>query len=218
MLQRKGGKYKKNLLLHVCIVLYIYCFIYLFASMSRLSNTIAHTGLYTAVCVVIGLILTPVPNIELITLFVFLGGYIYGIKQGVIIGTTGGFLFSALNPWGSGLAFPPLIVSQVIGFGLAGLTGALIYKTTRTLSEGKLKTVLFGLSGGVLTVVYHLLITIFTSELAGYSLTQAGIYFAGGMLFGLWHIISNILFFSILSPLLIRAASRFSFNTRLKQI
>ncbi|MCH8286993.1 ECF transporter S component, partial [candidate division KSB1 bacterium] len=107
--------------------------------MSRLSNTIAHTGLYTAACVVIGLILTPLPNIELITLFVFLGGYIYGIKQGVIIGTTGGFLFSALNPWGSGLAFPPLIVSQVIGFGLAGLTGALIYKTTHTLSEGKLK-------------------------------------------------------------------------------
>jgi len=85
---------------------------------------------------VIGLILTPIPNIELITLFIFLGGYIYRIKNGIIIGTVGGFLFSAVNPWGSGLAFPPLIVSQMIGFGLAGLTGALVYKTTFTLSNG----------------------------------------------------------------------------------
>lgn len=186
--------------------------------MSRLSNTVAHTGLYTAVCVVIGLILTPIPNIELITLFVFLGGYIYGIKNGVIIGAVGGFLFSAVNPWGSGLAFPPLIVAQVIGFGFAGISGAVVYKITFTMSNGKLKTVLFGLCGGVLTVLYHLLISIFTSELAGFSITQAGIYLAGGVLFGLWHIISNVIFFSFLSPLLIRAASRFPYNTRLKQI
>jgi len=186
--------------------------------MTRLSKTVAHTGLYTAVCVVIGMTLTPIPNIELITLFIFLGGYIYGLKNGIIIGTVGGFLFSAVNPWGSGLAFPPLIIAQVIGFGLAGSTGALVYKTTINLSNRKLKSVLFGLSGGVLTVMYHLLISIFTSELAGFSLTQAGIYLAGGVLFGLWHIISNVIFFSALSPLLIRTASRFPFNTRLKQI
>ncbi len=74
--------------------------------MNHESTIIVRIGLYSALCVVIGFLFVPLPNIELITLFVFLGGYLYGVSNGLIIGVFSEFIYSAFNPWVPVWPFP----------------------------------------------------------------------------------------------------------------
>ena len=89
---------------------------------------------------------------------IFTGGYIFGPAFGGVIGTASRFLFSALNPWGSGLAFPPLIMAQSFYFGITGLAGGI-------------RIFLYGLSGGLLTVLYHLFVSFFTTGYTGFTMS-----------------------------------------------
>lgn len=181
------------------------------ANSRRATAAIAYIGLYIALCVVIGFLLAPIPNVELITLLIFLGGYLFGMIYGVLIGGTAIFIFSALNPWGSGLAFPPLIIAQIISYSITGFCGGvmsrLLPKPTRRIEVISI----FGLSGGLLTLLFHVLVILFTSELSGFSPEQLGVLLTGGILFALLNIGTNALFFAVLAPILIRTVERFPF-------
>jgi len=184
--------------------------------MKHAAATISYISLYIALCVVIGFLLAPVPNVELITLFIFLGGYIFGIIYGAFIGGTAIFIFSALNPWGSGLAFPPVIIAQVISFSITGFCGGIISRLLPHTLTQKIMIPVFGLCGGLLTLLFHVLVILFTSELSGFSPEQLSVFLAGGMMFAFLNIGSNAFFFAALAPTLIRVTGRFSFVKEFK--
>jgi len=172
---------------------------------------IAYIGLYIALCAVIGFLLAPIPNVELITLFIFLGGYLFGMIYGVLIGGTAIFIFSALNPWGSGLAFPPLIIAQIISYSITGFCGGVMSRLLPKPTQRIEVISIFGLCGGLLTLLFHVLVILFTSELSGFSPEQLGVLLTGGILFALLNIGTNAIFFAVLAPILIRTAERFPF-------
>jgi len=177
--------------------------------MRRSAHSVALTGLYTALCVVIGFLMAPVPNVELITLFIFAGGYLFGKKYGLIIGGTAEFLFSAFNPWGSGLAFPPLLAAQVFSMMIVGLSGGLLSSILPAASSRRVKAAVFGASGLALTVLFHATLALFSFRFAGFSLEQLRITVIAGLSFSLWHIGLNALFFAAFMPVLIRVSQRF---------
>jgi len=175
--------------------------------MSNISaRNAAVVGMYTAFCVVVGFLLAPIPNIELLTLSVFLGGYFFGMGFGCLIGAVAMFVFSAFNPWGSGLAFPPLLVSQVVSYGIIGFIGGVV---RRLFLKRDVPAVVFGFIGGVLSSFYYLVVTISTASIVGFSLKQTGIAYLSSISFSLLGIGINIILFALFAPILIRTAWRY---------
>jgi uncharacterized membrane protein len=174
----------------------------------------AYIGLYTALCVVIGFVLAPIPNVELMTLSVFLGGYFFGMLYGGIIGACSMFLFSAFNPWGSGLAFPPMLAAQVVSYGIIGICGALV---RRMFHHNKALVFILGFCGGFLSFLYYIVVTVSFAPAAGFNLKQTGVALLAGVSFSVVGIGVNILSFALLGPILIRTAQRFPFMRKFSQ-
>ena len=66
--------------------------------LERRSFRIALTSIFIALSIVLGYMLIFIPNIELITLMIFLSGFILGKKEGLIVGAFSSFIFCFLNP------------------------------------------------------------------------------------------------------------------------
>ncbi|MCP4727706.1 MAG: hypothetical protein GY863_21885 [bacterium] len=176
---------------------------------------ITYPGIYIAFCVVIGYIFLTIPNIELLTLFVFFGGFLFGKIKGAFIGGISMFFFSAMNPWGSGLAFPPLIISQVVSYYFIGLAGGLVKSLVYESMNRIIKSIIFGFCGLILTAFYHVLVSFFTAEIAGFDYQKMGIIIIGGLGFAMVQIIFNTVMFALLIPALIPVSKRISaFQTR----
>jgi len=79
-------------------------------------NKLVRAAIFCALAVGMGFSLMLIPNVELITVIVFISGLYLGIGWGTIVGGTAIFIYSGLNPMGSGLAFPPLFVMQILGW------------------------------------------------------------------------------------------------------
>ena len=82
-------------------------------------------AMFISLAVGSGFALVMVPNIELITTIVFISGAYLGSRWGIIIGGVSEFIFSALNPLGSGLVFFPILIAQVIAMMIVGAVGGL---------------------------------------------------------------------------------------------
>lgn len=117
------------------------------------------------------------------------------------------FIYSAFNPWGSGLAFPPMLTAQVIGFAIAGFSGGIVRSVIPGKASKKVRSIIYGISGGLLTIFYSVLLSLFSSMSAGFTLGQSWILLIGSIWI-VWHILSNILIFALLAPKLIRVAQR----------
>src|SRR5262245_56220229 len=70
--------------------------------------------------------LDSIPNFEFLTVILFAAGFVLGPLGGALAGALGEFLYSTINPYGSGLAVPLVLVSQVIGMAAAGAVGGLV--------------------------------------------------------------------------------------------
>ena len=176
------------------------------------ASRVVRVGLFSSMCVVIGLLLAPVPNVELFTLFIFLGGYLYGMYEGCLIGILSGFVFSTFNPWGSGLAFPLMLVGQIISYGLTGSAGAAAFRLLGSFRASPAQIVVLGLCGGILTLMYSLVLAVFTGFMSGFSLEQIAVLYAAGLAWKIWHIGSNVVLFSFLLPVFIRVAERTTYQ------
>ncbi len=71
-------------------------------------------ALFASLAAALGFLLAPVPNIELVTFTLFMGGYALGLRDGAVAGVLAVLLYFGLNPYGSSLAFPPLLVAQIL--------------------------------------------------------------------------------------------------------
>ena len=88
-------------------------------------NNLVRAAIFCALAVGMGFSLMLIPNIELITVIVFIAGLHLGIGWGILVGGTAVFIYSGLNPMGSGLAFPPLFIMQILCMSLAGAIGGM---------------------------------------------------------------------------------------------
>ena len=159
-------------------------------------------ALFTALSVALGFLLAAVPNVELMTLSVFLAGIFCGPRAGILVGVVSESLFSLLNPLGP--ALPPLFAAQLVGFGLVGLAGGLLGPRLRPGRSGAV--VASALAGFALTLVYDTLTNAATALIALGPRRMAeglgGIFAAGALFMGIHVGVNTAVFAAAVVPVL----------------
>lgn len=178
--------------------------------MNKRQNTrlIAFSGIFIALLLGVGYALAFVPNVELLTAMVFLSGVLMGFKRGIFIGVVGEFLFSALNPMGSGLLFPPMLAAQLVAMAVVSSIGALMRNFVLTSTHRLLNSIIIGGIGLLLTLFYDILVSAAFPVSAGFSLREIVGTIIAGLAFSIVHLIGNTLVFILLVPVAARQIYR----------
>lgn len=163
-------------------------------------------ALFTVVSVVLGYLLSAVPNIELMTLCVFLGGMFLGWRSGMLVGCLSILIYSLFNPFGPPL--PPLLFAQLGGFSLVGCCGGLLRGRLR--HGGRTAIIASAAAGCLLTIVYDFLTTAATGLIVlgteGFSKGFGGLV-AAGLPFISIHAASNTAIFGAAVMPVVKAAA-----------
>ncbi|MFP4458898.1 MAG: ECF transporter S component [Candidatus Zixiibacteriota bacterium] len=165
---------------------------------------IALSSVLIAIGVGFGYLLSGIPNIELITLTIFIAGYSLGAIYGSSCGAMIWIIYGAFNPFG--MAPLPIFAAQIIAGAFIGIFGAIAYRIIKNIKERYLRILIFAFSGAFLTLFYQILINSASFISFGSKDTLIA-YIIGGLSFALLHIVSNTLIFSILIPPLERLLS-----------
>jgi len=174
-------------------------------------------ALLVAVAVSFGYLLIAVPNIELITFTAFAAGFVLGRSRGALVGALAMGIYSGLNPYGSGLAVPPLYVAQVAATALAGFIGGAsrgpLGSSARNATGAGRTTVAHSAAGAaigfVLTAVYQSAVVLGLASLSPEFRTGLFSAVAANAFFSVVHLVSNTVIFAVLTPLVLpRLAAR----------
>lgn len=155
-----------------------------------------------ALAAALGFALAAVPNIELITLAVFVSGAALGRLRGALVGLVGMGIYSGLGPFGSGLAIPTLFAAQLGAMALVGFAGGLLGGSWRD-EVSAIRAFAAAATGFVLTSVYQ------AAVITGYAVTSPEFSdgflaaLAANLFFPYVHIIWNTVLFAVLVPLLV---------------
>jgi hypothetical protein len=164
-------------------------------------------GLFIAIGVSLGFALFSIPNVEMITATVFISGYFLGFKEGILTGILTEGLYSLLSPFG--LAAPPLFIAQIISMGFVGLVGAVFHKYRSSIKI--IYPLQLGLIGFSVTLLFAVLTTLSFTLFIELSTEQFLGSFLYGLGFYLTHIISNVLIFTLLLPVIINGLENLKF-------
>jgi len=168
---------------------------------SRHLRTIVITAVLVALAVALGFGLAHVPNVELITLTVFISGHLLGARIGLVTGAVSMGLFTMLNPMG--VPAVPLAVAQVIAMALIGTFGGLIrFWVKRPRAWARL-----ALCGLTVTIFYDVITNLVMALSLG-MLGQLARILIAGLTFSLMHMISNTVIFAAAGPGLTALRSR----------
>ena len=177
-------------------------------------KSIAFMGIFIALVLGVGYALALLPNVELITAMIFLSGVLMGVKRGIFVGTIGEFLFSALNPVGSGLLFPPMLIAQVISMGFIGAVGGILRQYLVNWKPKPIKVIVIGAVGFVLTLIYDIFVSLAYPISAGFNLKETIGVVIAGIAFSVIHLVVNTAIFITLVPvtaqMIIKAVPYFS--------
>lgn len=167
---------------------------------SRSPLFITRIAAFTAIGVVVGLVLAAVPNVEGVTAICFAAGYLLGPVAGILCGALTEALFAGFHPMGSSIGITLLL--QVLGMSITGLLGGLAGK----LGSTAVKNAVIVVACGVLsTIQFDFLTNLAYIIMAGFSFSQALVVYTAALPFALIHSISNLLIFAIIVvPLLPR--------------
>ncbi len=168
--------------------------------MHQKTRHIAFSGIFIALILGVGYALAFVPNVELVTAMIFLAGVLMGLKRGLLIGILGEFLFSTLNPMGSGLLFPPMLIAQIAAMTVVCLTGALLRSYILNWKFSLPNVVLIGAIGFLLTLFYDILVSAAYPLSAGFKPRETVATIFAGLAFSVIHLISNTAVFIVLVP------------------
>ena len=165
---------------------------------------LVRAAIFCAMAIAVGYSLMMVPNIELITVTIFLSGLILNAFWGALVGLVAMGIYSGLNPLGSGLGFPPLFLAQLISMSLCGVIGGFLKPFFVTNRYNISRLVLLGLSGFVVTLIYDVFTLISYPIFSG--LGVVGVYAAlvKGLGFTLLHQLSNVFIFIITVPRVVK--------------
>ena len=163
--------------------------------------------MFAALAVGLGYSLLLIPNVELITVVIFLSGLTLGIRWGILVGAVSEFIFSAMNPLGSGLIFPPLMAVQIISMISVGLTGGLLKPIFFKKNLSFFRVVTLGLTGFLLTFIFDSLTTLSYPIGSGFDWTQTWAIYLLGIGFTIIHQISNGIIFAVGVPAVVKYLS-----------
>lgn len=162
--------------------------------------------LLVATAVALGYALAGVPNIELMTVSIFVSGYLLGPGLGALSGIVAIALYSTFNPLGA--ALPPLLAAQMAGFGLIGFCGATVGPLLVRCHNRVVAGVVAGSMGLVLTLFYQIV-----TNLAGFLLftSEKGLikYVWAGLVFTAMHLVWNTALFSLILVPILRVTGRY---------
>ncbi|OIO61912.1 MAG: hypothetical protein AUJ47_08695 [Candidatus Marinimicrobia bacterium CG1_02_48_14] len=168
----------------------------------------ALAAMLMALLLAVGMTLVFIPNLELVTATAFLIGFLLGPKWGWWVAGLGEALFSAMNPIGSGLAFPILYGFQIIAISLTGFIGGVVGQRLTMDRPFVISRIWFGVLGSTLALIYDFLTALsfpLTAGLGGWPLLTATVL---GLGFFIIHIAVNFVVFSTILPALMSASRR----------
>ena len=161
-------------------------------------------AIFSAVAIGMGFSLMLIPNIELITVVVFLSGLYLGIWWGGLVGMTSMAIYSGMNPMGSGLSFPPLFAMQIIGMSLTGIIGGLVRPFFFVKQFNVFLISSLAILGFTVTLIYDMLTLIAYPIAAGLGFSGMLAALIKGLGFTLLHEISNAIVFVVSIPRIIK--------------
>ncbi len=158
-------------------------------------------GLFTGTAVGAGYLLSGVPNVELMTLIIALCGGALGARPALAAGILAAVVYSLGSPFG--LPVPLMLAAQALGFGCAGVLGALGgNRVLRCHYKGqRICALLWAVATGLgSTIIFDLLTNL---AIIGAFDMNAAVVMAGAVPFFLLHVGSNAVIFAVLMPLLL---------------
>jgi len=98
--------------------------------------------------------LVALPNIEILSLIIFITGYLYGWKVGTVVGAVSEAIFAGFNPMG----VAPLVTygTLIAAFTLIGFIGGLLGRNNKELKINSWNMYKFAIIGGILTLIFDL--------------------------------------------------------------
>lgn len=170
------------------------------------AKSVAAVGVFSALAYVGSFVLLTIPNATLSILLVFYAGYYLGVGQGMLVGAISATMISLFNPYG--LAMLPIFLAQVVGYLMIGALGGL--SASRLSFDGWWRHVLLLALLGLLTaLVYQIPVSLADAWLFGpfwERLTMSAV-------FALITVVSNIIFFVLLFPVLAKLKKVSIFRT-----
>ena len=162
-------------------------------------NSLVKAAIFSSTATGLGFAFMFVPNLEFISVTVFLSGFALGGNLGVLVGGATMIIYSGLNPLGSGLVHLPLFVSQILAMSVIGLVGGI---ARHILFKVQIRTsiLISAIMGFVCTLWYDGITTLVYPISAGYDFNEALVFSISGLLFTFVHIISNTFIFAIVIP------------------
>jgi hypothetical protein len=156
-----------------------------------LASRIALSGSFIALAVALGFLLAAVPNVELMTLTVFLAGAVLGAARGAFVGAASALVFSFMNPLGP--PFPLVMAGQAAGMATAGAVGGVVSGRLVTWGRGR-RLAGCAVLGFLVTLAYDALTNL------GLGIHMGPIWptLVGGLAFSLLHLASNTVVFVLL--------------------
>jgi len=167
-------------------------------------NKLVRAAIFTALAIGLGFALLMVPNFELISVIVFLAGITLGIRWGILVGGTAELIYSVLNPFGSGLIFPPLLIAQVVSMILVGAAGGLLRSFYFKKVFSKWHVASLAVVGFILTFIFDSLTTLSYPVSAGFDFPQTIGVYVSGIAFTIFHQVSNAIIFAIGIPSVVK--------------
>jgi len=166
---------------------------------------VVQCGMFVALAVVVGQLLAIVPNVELVTLIVFIAGARLGGLGGTSVAVATVLYHNYFNPMGP--APLPIAVAQGMGWMVTACGGALIRgQKTKPLSWWRLAIAGVGLTlfFDVCTNISCLLVSADWSQAA-----TVGALLVAGVSLSLLHIVSNAVAFALLTEPILETLARF---------
>jgi len=167
-------------------------------------SNLVKAATFCAVAIGMGFSLILIPNIELITVVVFLSGLYLGIRWGGVVGMTSMAIYSGMNPMGSGLSFPPLFAMQIIGMSLTGIIGGLVRPFFFVKQFNVFLISSLAILGFTVTLIYDMLTLIAYPIAAGLGFSGMLAALIKGLGFTFLHEISNAIVFVVSIPRIIK--------------
>ena len=162
-------------------------------------TNLVRAATFAATAIGLGFMFMLVPNVEFISVTVFLSGLTLGVLFGTMVGGTAMMIYSILNPLGSGLIYIPLLVGQIIAMMGIGAAGAITGRLFKSMPL-KISIPVAGVSGCICALWYDGITTMAYPVSAGYSWNETLTYAISGLIFTFMHAVSNTVIFSIVVP------------------
>jgi len=154
---------------------------------------IAITTAYTAAVLSTNYLLTPLPNVKLFDVLVFVATFIHGVPVGLSVASLTWIVYGVLNPWG---AAPPPLIAVLIACE-SSFVALAAFARRFTFNDGVDRSFLWGFLGAAGAFLYDFATNLYVGIFFYNDVLTALIL---GIPFTAAHITSNLIFFMLLGP------------------